>query len=187
MGNFFSASTAFVEVAQMDSKMEIDFQFEQMRQWETVKAAGQQQALAQIANVGGLGGGGAWSAATPWGNTPSIWLGVSNFFAMLAVLVVPASIAFAIAAFLLKLGRGAAFAAVFLACTFAGAWFLYHTTWGRTISTTPMLAVYTLAFGVLGGGIAAALYSEPVAQSAAQVQQPLAPLAPLAPPAMPRL
>jgi K+-transporting ATPase A subunit len=185
MGNFLSSSEAFVEVAQMDSKMEIDFQFSQMRQWEAVKAAGQQQELAQIANVGGLGGGGGGlSAATPWGNTPSVWLGVSNFFAMLAILVVPASIAFAIAAFLAKLGRSSAFASVFLACTFAGAWFMYNTMWGRSISTTPMLFVYALAFGLLGGGVAAALYSEPAVQAAAaQVQQPQV----LKPPAMPTL
>lgn len=185
MGNILSASEAFVEVAQMDSKSEVDFQFQQMRTWETVKAAGQQQQLAQIAAVGGLGGagGGGFAAATPWGNTPMIWLGVSNFFAMLAFLVVPVSIAFAVAAFVAKLGRASAFVSVFLAFTFACAWFLYHTTWGRTISTTPMLFVYALAFGLIAGGVAAGLYTDPPVAAQAQVQaQPV-----VVPPAMPRL
>lgn len=167
MGNFYSAADSYLDVFKFSSDDQIDFEFSQLRTFETVKAAGQQQALAQVANVGGLGGGGGgFSALTPWGNTPSIWLGVSNFFVVSAVLVVPAATIVAILAFVLHLGRVAAFLSVFFAATFASIWFMYHTRRGLSLSTYPALALYGMLIGGVAGLVAALTYSEPAAAPA---------------------
>lgn len=161
MGNFYSAADSVVDVYKFSSDQQIDFQFSQLRTFETVKAAGQQQALAQVANVGGLGGGGAgggFSALTPWGNTPSIWLGVSNFFVVSSVLVVPAAIITAILAFVLHLGRVVAFLSVFFAVSWAAIWFMYHTQSGLRLATFPQLSLYGLFAGAIAGAVAAVAY-----------------------------
>jgi hypothetical protein len=167
MGNFYSASESYLDVFKFASDDQIDFEFNQMRTFETVKSAGQQQALAQMANVGGLGGGGGgFSALTPWGNTPSIWLGVSNFFVVSAVLVVPVATIVAVLAFVLHLGRVAAFFSVFFAVTFASIWLMYHTRRGLSLSTFPTLALYGIVIGGVAGLVAALVYSEPAAAPA---------------------
>ena len=178
MGNFierlpfYSSTNSYVDVWKFGTDDQIDFEFKQMRQWETVKSAGQQQALAQIANVGGLGGGagGGYSALTPWGNTPAIWLGVSNFFVVSAVVAVPLLLVLSVVVFLAELGRVAAFFSVFGASLFASIWLLYHTPLGIRLATFPALTLYGVIFGCVAGGVAAVLYSEsarPAQQAAA--------------------
>jgi len=170
MGNFLSTGNSYVDVWKFSSDQDIDFQFDQLRTFETVRAAGQQQALAQVANVGGLGGGGGgYSALTPWGDTPSIWLGVSNFFVVSAVLVVPAASIVAVLAFVLHLGRVAAFLSVFFAATFASIWFMYHTRRGLSLATYPSLALYGMMIGGVAGLVAALTYAEPAAAPANNV------------------
>ena len=166
MGNFYSGANSYLDVYKFDSDSNIDFQFNQLRTFETVKAAGQQQALAQVANVGGLGGGGAgggFSAATPWGNSPSIWLGFSNFFVLSAALVVPVGIVLGVLSFVLHLGRIAAFLSIFAAVMFGSIWFIYHTERGRRLATYATLTMYGLFAGVVAGTIAAIAYTEPIA------------------------
>jgi hypothetical protein len=163
MGNFYSGANSYLDVYKFDSDSNIDFQFNQLRTFETVKAAGQQQALAQVANVGGLGGGGGgFAAATPWGNSASIWLGLSNFFVLSAALVVPVGIVVAVLSFVLYLGRAAAFFSVFAAVMSASIWFIYHTERGRRTAMYFTLTLYGLVCGLVGGAIAAAAYTEPV-------------------------
>lgn len=159
MGNFISGADSYLDVYKFNSDQNIDFAFSQLRTFETVKAAGQQQALAQVANVGGLGGGGGgFSALTPWGNSPSIWLGVSNFFVIAATLMVPIGVILAVLTFLMRLGPGAAFMSVFTAMTFGSIWFIYHTAWGRRLATYSTLMVYGLIIGSLSGTVATVAY-----------------------------
>lgn len=165
MGNFLSVSESYVDVWKFDSDSQIDFEFDQLRTWETVKAAGQQQALAQVANVGGLGGGaGGFSALTPWGQSPSIWLSLSNFFVVAAAIVVPAATVIAVLAFTLHFGGAAAALSVFFAVLFGSIWLMYHTTRGLRLATFPTLTLYGLMAAGIAATVAALGYRDPPSQ-----------------------
>jgi hypothetical protein len=103
---------------------------------------------------------------TPWGNTPSIWLGISNFFVVASMLVVPAGLIMSVLSYVLHLGRVAAFLSVFVTVMFASIWLMYHTQRGLRLSTLPTLTFYGFLIGGISGLVAALTYSEPAVVAA---------------------
>lgn len=160
MGNFVSSASSYIDVYKFNTFAEIDMQQEMLRQFEVSKAAGQQQMLAQVANVGGLGGGGGyWSAMTPWGNTSSIWLGANNFFQTIGPPLAVVFTIFTVIGIFARLPPGAIFGGMFATMFFAMMWIMYHTFLGMQYITTPRLLMSSIVVGITAGaGLVLAWY-----------------------------
>lgn len=152
MGNLISGVGTYFDVWVWNTPQQIDFEFSQMKMMNEAQAAGRQELLAQLANTGTLasaGGGGGLAGAAPWGYAPAFWIGVSNFFALAALIMVPGAIAMAIVVHLTRFGSVYAWLAYFLLFFFLAEIILYYSSVGHRLISTDRNHIYSLLFGLI--------------------------------------
>jgi len=154
MGNLLAGANSYFDVYVWNTSQQIDFEFSQMRMMQESQAAGRQEVLAQLANVGTLatpggGAGGGFSAVTPWGYAPAFWIGVSNFLALAAVIMIPVSIVLTIIVHLNSIGMVYAWLTYFSLFFFFFEIALYYSAAGRRQISTDRNHLYSLGLGLI--------------------------------------
>jgi hypothetical protein len=140
MGNVLTASSRYISVVQFPTNDQIDFEFDQVRLMNEAQAAGRQELLSQLANTGTLavagGGRPGFAGLAPWGAAPAFWMGLSNFFAVSAFIIIPAMIFLLIFLYLSKSSAILKWVAYFVMFFWCAELLLYYSGFGRRYIAT---------------------------------------------------
>jgi hypothetical protein len=140
MGNVLTASSRYVSVMMFPTNDQIDFEFDQVRMMNEAQAAGRQELLSQLANTGTLataaGAGPGFAGLAPWGTAPAFWMGLSNFFAVSAFIMIPAMIFLLIFLYLSKASKFYKWLAYFVMFFWLTELIFYYSGFGKMYIAT---------------------------------------------------
>lgn len=154
MGNVLTAASGYIDVLKFSTPDQIDFEFDQVRMMNEAQAAGQQVLLSQLANTGTLatpGGPGnpGFAGLAPYGRAPAFWMGLSNFFAVSAFIVIPAMIFLLIFLYLTAKTALVKWVAYFVLFFWFAELLLYYSGFGKRYIATDRNFLWSFLFSVV--------------------------------------